>query len=162
MLGVQQSDLIIHIHKYILFQMPFVYRLLRFPVVLVDCLLYIRAQSLRYATVCNPMDRSPLGSSVHGILQARILEWVAISFSRRFSWPRDQTHLSCIEDGLLHCRRMLYLWAITSFDHMAHSYLVTNWEFRAGPLGPQSSEWTFIFFLNIYFVVLGLSCRCGI
>ena len=33
-------------------------------------------------TLCNPMDGSPLGSSVHGILQARVLEWVAISFSR--------------------------------------------------------------------------------
>ena len=36
-------------------------------------------------TLCNPMDCSPPGSSVHGILQARILEWVAISFSRGYS-----------------------------------------------------------------------------
>ena len=36
------------------------------------------------------------GSSVHGIFQARILEWVVISFSRRSSWPRDQTCVSCI------------------------------------------------------------------
>ena len=43
-------------------------------------------------TLCDPMDcRSP-GSSVHGILQARILEWVAISFSRGSSQPRDRTH----------------------------------------------------------------------
>ena len=47
-------------------------------------------------TLYNPMDCSPPGSSVHGILQARILEWVAISFSRRPSWSRDQTHISCI------------------------------------------------------------------
>ena len=40
-------------------------------------------------TLCDPMDCSPLGSSVHGILQARILEWVIISSSRRSSWPRD-------------------------------------------------------------------------
>ena len=39
-------------------------------------------------TLCNPMDCSPLGSSIHGILQARILEWVAISFSRESSQPR--------------------------------------------------------------------------
>ena len=39
---------------------------------------------------------SPPGSSVHGIFQARILEWVVISFSRRSSWPRDQTCVSCI------------------------------------------------------------------
>jgi len=42
------------------------------------------------------MDCSSPGSSVHGISQARILEWVAISFSRGSSQPRDQTHISCI------------------------------------------------------------------
>ena len=47
-------------------------------------------------TVCNPMDYSLPGSSVHGIFQARILEWVAISFSRGSSQPRDGTHVSCI------------------------------------------------------------------
>ena len=40
-------------------------------------------------TLSNPMDSSPPGSSVHGILQARILEWAAISFSRGSSQPRD-------------------------------------------------------------------------
>ena len=44
---------------------------------------------------CSPIDCSPLGSSVHVILQARILEWVAISFSRGSSQPRDQTWVSC-------------------------------------------------------------------
>ena len=44
----------------------------------------------------DPMDCSPLGSSVHGILQARILEWVAIPFSRGASWPRNRTWGSCI------------------------------------------------------------------
>ena len=47
-------------------------------------------------TLCNPMDYRPPGSSVHGILQARILEWVVIAFSRGHSWPRDWTHVSCI------------------------------------------------------------------
>ena len=48
-------------------------------------------------TLCNPMDFcSPAGSSVHGILQARILQWVAISFSRGSSWSRDQTLVSLI------------------------------------------------------------------
>ena len=46
-------------------------------------------------TLCNPIDCSPPGSSVHGILQARILEWVAISFSRGSSRPRNQTRVSC-------------------------------------------------------------------
>ena len=47
-------------------------------------------------TLCDPMDCSPPGSFVHGILQARILEWDAIPFSRVSSWPRDQTQVSCM------------------------------------------------------------------
>ena len=50
-------------------------------------------------TLCDPVDCSPPGSSVHGILQARILEWVAMPFSRRSSQPRDRTQLSCIAGG---------------------------------------------------------------
>ena len=49
-------------------------------------------------TLCDPMDCSPPGSWIHGILQARILEWVAIPFSRGSSRPRDQTRVSCIAD----------------------------------------------------------------
>ena len=45
---------------------------------------------------CDPMDCSPPGCSVHGILQARKLEWVAISFSRGSCWLRDQTRVSCV------------------------------------------------------------------
>ena len=47
-------------------------------------------------TLCDPVDCSPSGSSVHGILQARVLEWVAISFSRGSSRPRDRTQVSRI------------------------------------------------------------------
>ena len=43
----------------------------------------------------DPMDHHLPGSSVHGILQARILEWVAISFSRGSAWPSDRTQISC-------------------------------------------------------------------
>ena len=48
------------------------------------------------STLCDPMDCSPPESSVHGILQARILEWVVISSSRGSSWPRDWTLVSCL------------------------------------------------------------------
>ena len=51
------------------------------------------------------MDCSPLGSSVHGISQARILEWIAISLAKGSSWPRDWTHVSCTG------RLVLYHWA---------------------------------------------------
>ena len=47
-------------------------------------------------TLCGPVDCSPPGSSVQGISQARILEWVAISFSRGSSWPGDRIHVSCM------------------------------------------------------------------
>ena len=55
--------------------------------------------------LCDPIDCSPPASSVHGILQARILEWVAIPFSRGSSWSRDQTWVSCIAG------RILTMWA---------------------------------------------------
>ena len=50
-------------------------------------------------TLCSPMDCSPPGSTVHGISQARIPDWDAISFSRGPSWPRDWTHISCMAGG---------------------------------------------------------------
>ena len=61
------------------------------------CFLDSSAGKKKVAQFCpsDPMDCSPPGSSVHGISQARILEWVAISFSRGFSWPRNQTEVPC-------------------------------------------------------------------
>ena len=53
------------------------------------------------------MDCSLPGSSVHGIFQARVLEWVAISFSRGSSWPRDRTWVSCIAG-----RRFINRWLV--------------------------------------------------
>ena len=64
-----------------------------------------------YLTLCGPMDHSPPDSSVCGISQARVLEWVAISFSWRSFWPRDWTWIFCFVGGLLHCRQTLYNWA---------------------------------------------------
>ena len=56
---------------------------------------YIVCVTSSCPTLCDPMDWSPPGSSVHGILQARLLEWVAIPFCRGSSWPRDRTWDSC-------------------------------------------------------------------
>ena len=55
---------------------------------------FVHAQSC--LTFCDPMDYSLPGSSIHGILQAGILEWVATPSSKGSSWPRDQTSISCI------------------------------------------------------------------
>ena len=56
-------------------------------------------------TLCDPMDWGLPGFSVHGIFQARVLEWVAISFSRGSSWPRDRTRVFGIVG------RCFILWA---------------------------------------------------
>ena len=55
-----------------------------------------RSVSQSWPTVGDPMDCSPPGSSIHGIFQLRVLEWVSISFSRGSSWLRDRTWVSCI------------------------------------------------------------------
>ena len=59
---------------------------------------------LSHVWLCDPMDCSPPDSSVHGFFQASILQWVAISFSKGSSWPRDRTCVSCIG------RWILYHW----------------------------------------------------
>ena len=58
-----------------------------------------------YLTLCDPPDCGPPGSSVHGILQARILEWGAMPSSRGSSGPKDQTLISC---GFCIGRQILY------------------------------------------------------
>ena len=64
-------------------------------------------------TLRGPMDCSPPGSSIHGFLQARLLGWVAISFSRGASWPQGSNV------GLLHCRQTLY--------RLSHQGSQVNW-----------------------------------
>ena len=60
----------------------------------------MRAKSLQLCpTLCDPMDCSLPGSSVHGVSQARTVEWVVISFSRGPSWPRGGTEVSCLPGG---------------------------------------------------------------
>ena len=61
--------------------------------------MYCHACVLSCVWLCDSMDHNLLGSSVHGIVQARILEWLAISSSRVSSWPRDRTHGACIAGG---------------------------------------------------------------
>ena len=70
-----------------------------------------------FLTLCDPMDCILPGSSVQGIFQARILEWVAISFSRRSSRPRDWTWVSCIVG------RHFTIWATREEDiQMTNKY----------------------------------------
>ena len=97
--AVYQNDLVICV--YILFHNIFHYALpqenehscLCYSVCVCVCVCVLVTQSC--PTLCDLMDCSPPGSSVHGTLQARILEWITISFSRGSSRPRDQTLVSC-------------------------------------------------------------------
>ena len=63
-------------------------------------------------TLCDPMDCSLSGSSVHGIFQARLLEWIATSFSRGSSQPRNRTRVSRITG------RRFTVWAIVGYNHL--------------------------------------------
>ena len=81
----------------------------------------MRAQSLQSCpTLCNPMDHSPPGSSVHEILKARILEWTAMPSSRGSSQPRDRI---CI---CLYCRWILY--PLSHLESPELSYIHPLWE----------------------------------
>ena len=67
----------------------------------------------------TPVDCSPPGSSVHGILQARPLEWVAMPSSRGSSWPRDRTHISCVS--------CIVRWVLDRYCHLGSPhYLVQS------------------------------------
>ena len=119
-----------------------------FPYKPLQCIWCLVAQSC--LTLCNPMDCSPPGSSVHGILQARILAWVAILqgiFLTQGSNP-----------GLLHCRQILYhlshqgspllLWLILIWDFSApcpssvpgRHYSPTQHLVLLNPVGPSSPQ----------------------
>ena len=94
------------------------------------CVCVLIAQS--YSTLCDLMDCSLADFSVHGISQARILEWVVISFSRGSSQPRDRTHISCIGRWILYhwatreaqvpCTRLLISSSVYLTPHDPHSW----------------------------------------
>ena len=88
-------------------------------------------------TICHPTDYSLPGSSLHGILKERIMEWVAIAFSRGSSRPRDQTRIACIAGGFF------TVWP-TRLCLCSYVYLY---------FFPQT--------MNIYYLVLGVAGGVG-
>ena len=95
------------------------------------------------------MDCSPQGSSVHGISQARILEWVAISFSRRSFWPRVQTHVSCIADGFFTTELPGNPWNVFLPCGNQHLWLLLRSYIQASVcVAPETQELPF--FLNYW------------
>ena len=80
-------------------------------------------------TLCNPLDCSPQGSSVHGIFQARIVEWVAISFSRESSQPRNQTcvtYVSCIASRFFTCWATREAHSVTETDLIVRPFTLSK------------------------------------
>ena len=89
-----------------------------------------RMHAQSYPTPCDPMDCSPPGSSVHGIFQARVPKWVAMSYTRGSSQPRDRTHVSCIS-----CisRWVLYHWATQEAQDWHVHITVLKMDNKQGP-----------------------------
>ena len=81
-----------------------------------------------HPTLCDPRDCGPPGSSVHVILQARILEWVAISYSKGSSQPREQTQVTCI------VRQILYHCAAWEACVYVHTGTLTHTQYFTIPL----------------------------
>ena len=110
-------------------------------------------------TLWSPMDCSPSGSSVHGIFQVRILEWVSIAFSWGSSWRRDQTHVSCVDRQILYheCQLGIPILFDTTVINMCH-YICQkpvecivprfNPKVNDGFSGTMICQWMFINFNN--------------
>ena len=96
----------------------------------------VRVLTQSCLTLCSPVDCSPPGPSVYGLFQARILEQVAIAYSRRSSQPRGWNHVSCVScigsQILDHCTTWLRWW-----------YTKCSWECREGHLTSHKGlkEW---------------------
>ena len=118
--------------------------------------------------LCDPMDCSPLGSSVHGVLQARIVEWVDMPSSKGSSQPRDWTLVSCTEGGLYHLSHQGSLPEIISaprcFKFLNNSLeqgYCLEWEIRQGDLHVffLTVNSTTQFFLFVYFFLSSMEVK---
>ena len=99
-----------------------------------------------FLTLCDPTNCSLSGSSIHGILQARILEWNAIPLSRGSSWPRDRAKVSCIAG------RFFAIWATGKTPVVAQAVkcLLTMRDTLVQSLGWEDlPEISFVYFLCI-------------
>ena len=92
------------------------------------CVLYCDKLLLSCLTLCDPMDCSPPGSSVHGILQARILERVALPSSRGSAQLRDQITITSLTSPALagKCFTTSTTWDVQHFLHLLNKYLLDN------------------------------------
>ena len=132
-----------------------IYRVrIRLPCSAIFTTLPVCVPSWSHPTLYNPVYYSPPGSSVYGISQARILERVVISFSRRFSRPRDWTSVSCIgRPGSSPLRHVGFL---------LHALLFNSISPQSALPAPFSSPTSTLFFLiYLFFAVLCLGLCCS-
>ena len=94
------------------------------------------------STLCNPMDCSPPGSSVHGISQARILEWVAISFSRGLPDPRIEPVSPALAGRFFTIEQSVYL-EVLMWCALAHYH-----ELLSGLLATGGHQYTLV--ISVY------------
>ena len=113
-------------------------------------------------TLCDSMDCSLPGSSIHGIFQARILEWIAISFSRGTSWPRNWTQVSCIVG------RCFTVWAtvVGMLNAQMLCFFIGSWSYHPGAGGAQERAcilWTTAWSCKgSYHILRGSDCSDGL
>ena len=104
-------------------------------------------------TLVDSLDYSPLGSSVHGISQARILAWVVIPFSRGSSWPRDRTCITCIGSPLSPSLPLSHQGSSLIFSHSCLTEIVQKgrWNHQYCKIQLAAKVWalSFYFFLCI-------------
>ena len=101
-----QLDIFVWACLWVLYSIPLIYTFI--PLKYHTILIIVKVKMLvaqSCLSLCDPMNCSLSGSSVYAILQAKILEWIAIPFSRGSSLPKDQTLISCIAD------RFFTIWA---------------------------------------------------
>ena len=106
------------------------------------------------STLCDCMDCNMPGSSIHGIVQARILAWVAIPFSRGCSSPRDQTHVSCTTDiffAIWATREALAI-IVQSLSHV--QFFVTLWAAAHQAFLSFTISWSLLRFMSVESMML--------
>ena len=118
--------------------------------------LYMLLCAQSFSALCNPMDCSPPGSSVHGILQARILEKVAMPSSRGSSQPKDRTcisYISCIGGWVLYHQRHLgnpMIWQTIFFLHNTNEKVM--WQLQGSLHKGQPHSACALFFAFFFYL----------
>ena len=108
--------------------------------------IFLPGESHGQGSLAGSMRCGPPGSSVHGILQARILDWVAMPFSRGSSQPRDQTQLSRI------ARRCFNIWATREGHQLVSSLISTYcWNTKWSSVSAKSHQFCLKYYLDIIY-----------